>query len=102
MDLKMSRREIVTLIAALLIFVLLMVFAIQNFHAGARVHLLFWQTGRIPLSIVIFVSILVGVCIASAELLPRVIKYKKKARDAESQLARLKSAAMSTSSHERE
>jgi uncharacterized integral membrane protein len=90
MSFKIARRHIVRLIAALAIFIFLIVFAVQNFHAGARVHLLFWQTARISLSIIIFISVLIGVGISSAELLPRVIKYRKKAQDAEARLGRLK------------
>jgi len=90
MSSKMPEKGIVRLIAALVIFIFLIVFAIQNFHAGARVRLLFWQTGRTPISIIIFVSILVGVLIAGAELLPRVLRLRKRAQEAEAEIARLK------------
>lgn len=89
---RMPEREIVKLIAALVIFIFLIVFAIQNFHEGARVRLLFWRIGRTPISIIIFVSILIGVLISIAELLPHVLRLRKRAQDAEAELTRLKTA----------
>ena len=97
---KMPEKEIVKLIAAFVIFIFLIVFAIQNFHEKTRVHLLFWQIGRTPISIIIFVSILIGVLIAIAELLPHVIRLRKRAQGAEAELARLKSAAIGASPQE--
>jgi uncharacterized integral membrane protein len=94
MGFKMARRDILKLIAALAIFVFLILFAVQNFHPRARVHLLFWRTGGTPLSIIIFLSVLIGVLIAAAELLPRLLRSRKRAQAAEAQLARLKTVTM--------
>jgi len=94
MSSKMPEKEIVRLIAALVIFIFLIVFAIQNFHERARVRLLFWQIGRTPLSIIIFVSVLIGVLIAIAELLPHVLRLRKRAQDAEAEIARLKACSV--------
>jgi uncharacterized integral membrane protein len=86
----MSKRKKIELIAALVIFIFLIVFAVQNFHERARVQLLFWQTGRTSISIIIFISILIGVCIASVELVPYLIRFRRRAKDAGAELARLK------------
>jgi uncharacterized integral membrane protein len=89
MHFKLSKSEKIELIAALVVFIFLIVFAIQNFHERARVHLLFWQTDRTSISIIIFVSVLIGVGIASVELVPHLIRFRKRAKAAESELARL-------------
>ena len=91
MSFKMTKREKIELGAALVIFVFLIVFAIQNFHERARVHLMFWQIGKTSISIIIFVYVLIGVFIASAELVPHLIRFRKRAKDAEAELARLRS-----------
>ena len=102
MSSRMPEKEIVKLIAALVIFIFLIVFAIQNFHERARVRLLFWQIGRTPLSIIIFISVLIGVCIASVELLPHVLRLRKRAQGAEAELTRLKTATTENKGEKRE
>jgi uncharacterized integral membrane protein len=87
----MGKRQKIELIAALVIFIFLIVFAVQNFHERARVHLLFWHIGRTSISIIIFISVLIGVCIASAEMVPHMLRFRRRAKDAEAELARLKS-----------
>jgi uncharacterized integral membrane protein len=89
----MPEKTIVKLIATLVIFILLIVFAIQNFHRECSVELLFWQTGRLPISIIIFVSILIGVLVAVVELLPHILRVRKRAREAEEELSRLKAVS---------
>ncbi len=88
----MPEKTVVKLVVALILCILLIVFAVQNFGQECRVKLLFWTIGRWPVSIVIFVSILVGVLIAVCEILPQVMRLRKRAQEAEDALARLKAA----------
>jgi len=97
MHFKLSKSEKIELIAALVVFIFLIVFAIQNFHERARVQLLFWRTDRTSISMIIFVSVLIGVGISSVELVPHLIKFRKRAKAAEAELARLKSTKVSQS-----
>ena len=86
----MPEKTVVKLIAALVLCILLIVFAIQNFGQECRVKILFWTIGKWPVSIIIFISILLGVLIAVCEILPPVLALRRRLRDAESALARLK------------
>jgi uncharacterized integral membrane protein len=92
----MPEKTVVKLIIALVICILLIVFALQNFGQECRVKLLFWTIGRWPVSIIIFISILLGVLIAVCEILPHVLELRKRARDAEDALARLKATKTQT------
>jgi len=89
----MPEKTVVKLVVALVLCILLIVFAIQNFGQECRVKLLFWTIGRWPVSIIIFISILIGVLIAVCEILPHVLQLRKRARDAEEALARLKATS---------
>ncbi len=86
----MPEKTVVKLIAALVLCILLIVFAIQNFGQECRVKILFWTIGKWPVSIIIFISILLGVLIAVCEILPHVLALRRRLRDAESALARSK------------
>lgn len=86
----MPEKTVVKLIAALVLCILLIVFAIQNFGQECRVKLLFWTIGKWPVSIIIFISILLGVLIAVCEILPHVLELRRQLRDAEAALAKLK------------
>lgn len=89
---KIPERVIAKLVAILVIFILLIIFAIQNFHRECAVRIFFWETAKTPISVIIFVSVLIGVIVASSELIPHLFRLRRRAREAEEQLARLKSA----------
>lgn len=89
----MPERVVVKLIAAIVICILLIMFAIQNFGHECRIRFFFWTIGKWPVSVIIFVSILVGVLIAVCEILPHVMLLRRRLQDAESALARLKASS---------
>ena len=82
----MPEKTVVKLIAALVICIVLIVFAIQNFGHECRIRLFFWNIGKWPVSVIIFVSILIGVLIAVCEILPHVMRLRRRLQDAEEAL----------------
>jgi uncharacterized integral membrane protein len=86
----MPEKVITKLIAILILFILLIVFAIQNFGQQSRITVFFWELEKIPVSIIIFVSILIGALIAVVELLPHVVRLRRRARSAEAEVEKLK------------
>jgi uncharacterized integral membrane protein len=86
----MPEKTVVKLIIALVICIMLIAFALQNFQQECRIRVLFWTFGKWPVSIIIFVSILIGVLIAVCEILPHVLHLRRRAQEAEDALARLK------------
>lgn len=86
-------KTIIKLISILVIFILLIIFAIQNFKQTSTIKILFWQIGKTPVSIIIFVSILVGAVIASAMIFPHIVRLRRRAKSAEAEAARLSTTA---------
>ncbi|MCX6357242.1 MAG: LapA family protein [Candidatus Aureabacteria bacterium] len=86
----MPEKVIVKMSIAVIILILLLTFAIQNYHRESRVGVLFWQIDKTPLSIIIFASAVIGALIACIELVPYVIKYRQRALRAERERAGVK------------
>ncbi|MDD5557928.1 MAG: lipopolysaccharide assembly protein LapA domain-containing protein [bacterium] len=84
----MPEKTILKLIAMLVVLILLVVFALQNFHQEASLRILFWRTASTPVSIIIFLSVLIGVLVASAEFIPHLVRLRRRALRAEEELAR--------------
>lgn len=80
------------LVAALIILILLLVFALQNYSQPARVRILFWKSDQMPLSIIIFASAIVGALIACIELVPYMVRFRRRALHAEAELARVRNS----------
>ncbi len=85
-----SKRVIAKLITLLVIFILLIIFAIQNFQRECRIKILFWDIEPTPISVIVFVSILIGALIAISALFPHLIRLRRWARSAEAEVSRLK------------
>jgi uncharacterized integral membrane protein len=89
----MPERIVAKLIAILVIFILLIIFAIQNFREESQIQLFFWELGYTPISVIIFVSILIGAIIAASGFMPHLLRLRRRARSAEAEVARLKASA---------
>ncbi|MCX6356163.1 MAG: LapA family protein [Candidatus Aureabacteria bacterium] len=86
----MRKKVAKKIIAALVILVFLLIFAIQNYHQRSSVRVFFWKIERSPVSVIIFFSVLVGALIACIELIPPLIRYRQRALKAERRIALLK------------
>lgn len=86
----MPKKVLATLIASLVTLILLIAFAYQNFDQQCPVKFFFWEGGKTPISIIIFVSVLIGAFIAMVELVPHIYRFRRRAIRAESELSRLK------------
>lgn len=68
------------------------VFAIQN-PTSVAVRFLVWDTGGIPLSLVILISALAGIVVASVAGLSREIRLRLRIRQLEGRMAKLTAPA---------
>ena len=89
----MPEKFVAKLSAILVIFILLIIFAIQNFREESQIQFFFWELGYTPISVIIFVSILFGAIIAASALVPHLLRLRRRARSAEAEVARLKASA---------
>jgi len=88
----MQKKLATKIFAALVILILLLMFAIQNYHQRSIVRVFFWKIERSPVSVIIFFSVLVGALIACIELIPPLIRYRQRALRAERELAGMKAS----------
>jgi uncharacterized integral membrane protein len=89
----MPEKVVAKLITILVIFILLVIFAIQNFQEESQIQLFFWKIGNTPISVIIFVSILIGAIIAVCALFPYLMRLRRKVRRAESEASRLRASS---------
>lgn len=85
----LPERAIAKLIASLVIFILLIIFAIQNFQKHSTITILFWEIVETPISIIIFVSILIGALISVCAILPHILRLQRRVRRSEKEAVRI-------------